>query len=136
MPLYTGAFLIPGIVSVKTSETPRRVGTRDFILNNDGSSHSSVTIDLVRPTIYKLHIDQINSIGAKKILASIIVGFKEEWILQPDGSKTNIHRKLEILHADNFLSKIFAEYILKPQLIASFKSHHKKIIKALTPSEL
>ena len=132
MPLYTGAFLIPGIISVKTSETPRRIGTRDFILNNDGSSHSSITLDLVRPTVYKLHIDQINSIGPKKMLASILLGFKEEWILEPNGQRTNIHRKLEILHAENTFAKLFAKYILKPQLMASFKNHHKKIIKALS----
>ena len=137
MTLYTGFMLIPGIISVNSSDVIRKTGTRDTITNDDGSTHSSLTIELISPSIYNLEIDQISAVGYKKILAPVLIGFKEQWSILPsfDGRSSKVHRRLVILRTNHFLSKLIVKFSLAPMLKISLMIHHKNIIKYhnLTP---
>ena len=137
MTLYKGFMLIPGIKTVDSSDVIRKAGTRDSITNADGSSHSSLTIELVSPSIYNLEIGQIRAVGYKKLLAPVLSGFKEQWTINPstDGKFSKVHRRLVVLRANNLLSKLIVRFALGPQLKQSLLIHHKNIIKVhnLTP---
>ena len=133
MPLYTGFMLIPGIVRVDSSDNIRRIGTRDHIFNNDHSTHSSVTLDLIAPSRYVLHIDEIKAVGYKKIFSSLLLGFKEDWSMESieNNQKTKVHRRLVILHARPWWAKLLIVLFIKPQLKQSLLIHHKNICKTL-----
>lgn len=135
MPLYKGFLLFPAIKYVQSSDTVRSVGTRDLIFNTDGSTHSSVTTKLIRPSQYLLEIGDIKLVGWKKILAGLIIGFKEDWTLSESSSrKTFINRKLVIIHRSDWWVNFLIIPFIKPQLKASLDLHHRRIKKALTPN--
>jgi len=126
MPLYTGFFLAPGIQSVRSSDSIRKVGTIDYILNTDGSSHQSKTIELVRGKTYDLVIFNIETKGWKKIFDFILEGFEEKWSFNNsnDSSFCMIHRKLVIKFKLPLLfifpSVIFVYWVFKNAL----HNHH------------
>ena len=132
MELYKGFFLIPGILLVKSSDPIRKEGTVDYIINNDGSTHSSVTKVLSSPHRYTLEIGEIKIIGLKKLLASIIIGFKEDWELQDDqNNHCLINRKLIIIHRRVWWARLLMASFIKPQLAYSLHLHHQRLKKAL-----
>jgi hypothetical protein len=133
MPLYKGFLLFPAIKHVDSSDKVRRVGTRDQIFNTDGSTHISVTMNIIRPSHYLLEIGDIKIIGWKKILTGMIIGFYEDWTLtevSPD--KTAIERKLIIKSNSAWWVRLLIMPMITPQLKASLMLHHSRIKKALS----
>ena len=69
MYLYTGFFLIPGIVDLVSSDAIRKKGTIDYITNTDQSSRESTTAEFEHSHLYGIHIGNITLSGWKKKLA-------------------------------------------------------------------
>lgn len=131
MHLYTGFFLIPGIVDVKSSDAERKVGTVDQIANTDKSSHQSTTIELEDSRLYGIRIENITLRGWKQKLGAPIIGFRERWVLSDHEGVSHIHRTLDILFVDNFFNRLFVKYFVYPQLYISFLFHHQNVKKGL-----
>ena len=131
--LFTGFMMIPGVLRAESTHLERGVGTRDYVLNKDRSSHFSTTTDLVYPSQYNLFINQMRHRGYKKILTSILLGLRDEWTITPldGGTKSAVHRKIVILRTNNLFAKFIISCFFAPQLKKSMLIHHQNIIDHL-----
>lgn len=130
MVLYTGCFLIPGIKKSTSSDSERKVGTRDAISNTDGSTHDARTVIYDKDVRYSTYLDNFQMIGFKSKLATPIVAFKEDWIYTPQGSSTHIERSIDIVYKKGLFNSLLVKYFIYPQLYISFLKHHQNIGKA------
>lgn len=131
MTSYKGFFLIPGILSVESSEPSRRTGTVDLVKNSDGSSHRSLTVNFTHPTSYRLELTNIQGVGWRAPFTDLIESISEDWSFDGDDSKCRIDRKFQINYQLTTCRWLYFNLILKPLFKISFSIHYRHLQKAL-----